>query len=264
MERGALHRITVTTIPLEAPLMAHAHNPAEDCLLLACNNGVLALHCDTRGMTHVTKAGLIPSSIAWLDSGNIVVVSNERGQIQCFDLALSLIRMQLVMEDPNPQRILDFSEHFCHQQSLSKLEWSPTRNLEDSKLNTGNSPHLLLLHYVRGPIACFRVDVSVEIRNGLTACALVAQYIKHGQLDEAVNLLVSLNWDQDGPMAMRCLSSIVNHLLRLPLSPQRETQLEGALGSFHVPVQPLSQAVEEEFGPAARALTRRFFFRVLR
>lgn len=262
VERGALHRITVTTIPLEAPLMAHSHNPAEDRLLLACNNGVLALHCDSRGMTHVTKAGLIPCNIAWLDSGNIVVVSNERGQIQCFDLALSLIRMQLVMEDSNPQRILDFSEHFCHQQSLLRLAWAPTKIEEETSQH--NIPHLLLLHYIRGPLACLRVDVSAIYKSGLTAVALVAQYIKHRQLDEAVNLLVSLNWDQEGPIAIRCLTAIVNHLLRLPLTHQRETQIEGALGSFHVPVQPLSQAVEEEFGPAVRALTRRFFFRVLR
>lgn len=262
VERGALHRITVTTIPLEAPLMAHSHNPAEDRLLLACNNGVLALHCDSRGMTHVTKAGLIPCNIAWLDSGNIVVVSNERGQIQCFDLALSLIRMQLVMEDSNPQRILDFSEHFCHQQSLLRLAWAPTKIEEET--NQHNIPHLLLLHYIRGPLACLRVDVSAMYKGGLTAVALVAQYIKHRQLDEAVNLLVSLNWDQEGPVAIRCLTAIANHLLRLPLTHQRETQIEGALGSFHVPVQPLSQAVEEEFGPAVRALTRRFFFRVLR
>ncbi|XP_066969826.1 WD repeat-containing and planar cell polarity effector protein fritz homolog isoform X3 [Macrobrachium rosenbergii] len=262
VDRNALHRISVTTIPLEAPLMTHSHNPAEDRLLLACNNGVLALHCDSRGMTHVTKAGLIPSNIAWLDSGNIVVISNERGQIQCFDLALSLLRMQLIMEEPNPQRILDFSEHFCHQQSLSKMSWAPFTKEEG--LQSTLIPHLLLLHYTRGPIACIRIDVSAVSNNGLTAIALVCQYIKHRQLDEAVNLLVSLNWDQEGPMAMRCLTAIANHLLRLPVTPQRETQMEGALGSFHVPVQPLSQAVEEEFGPAVRALTRRFFFHVLR
>ncbi|XP_064115601.1 WD repeat-containing and planar cell polarity effector protein fritz homolog isoform X2 [Macrobrachium nipponense] len=262
VDRNALHRISVTTIPLEAPLMTHSHNPAEDRLLLACNNGVLALHCDSRGMTHVTKAGLIPSNIAWLDSGNIVVISNERGQIQCFDLALSLLRMQLIMEEPNPQRILDFSEHFCHQQSLSKMSWAPFTKEEG--LQSTLIPHLLLLHYTRGPIACIRIDVSAVSNNGLTAIALVCQYIKHRQLDEAVNLLVSLNWDQEGPMAMRCLTAVANHLLRVPVTPQRETQMEGALGSFHVPVQPLSQAVEEEFGPAVRALTRRFFFHVLR
>ncbi|KAK7073683.1 hypothetical protein SK128_025322 [Halocaridina rubra] len=262
VERGALHRISVTTIPLEAPLMTHSHNPSEDRLLLACNNGVLALHCDSRGMTHVTKAGLIPSKVTWLDSGNIVIVGNDRGQIQCFDLALSLIRMQLMMEEPNPQRILDFSEHFCHQQSLSKLSWAPMPKEEE--FHSTLKPHLLLLHYTRGPIACLRIDVSAVSNDGLTATALVSQYIKHRQLDEAVNLLVSLNWDQEGPMAMRCLTAIANHLLRLPVTTQRETQLEGALGSFHVPFQPLSQVVEEEFGPAVRALTRRFFFRVLR
>ncbi|KAK3863851.1 hypothetical protein Pcinc_030418 [Petrolisthes cinctipes] len=253
VERGALHRVTVTTIPLEAPLMAHAHNPSEDRLLLACNNGVLALHCDARGMTHVTKAGLIPSKIAWLDSGNIVAVGNERGQVQCFDLALSLVRTQLVMEDPNPQRILDLSEHFCHQQSLAKLAWAPSRE--------AGTPYLLLVRYTRGPLACLRMDVG---RGGLSVGALVSQYVKHRQLDEAINLLVSLNWEQEGPAAMTSLTTVVNHLLRLPLTPARETQIEAALASFHVPVQPLSHSVEEEFGPAVRALTRRFFFRVLR
>ena len=242
--------------------MTHSHNPAEDRLLLACNNGVLALQCDSRGMTHVTKAGLIPSNIAWLDSGNIVLISNERGQIQCFDLALSLIRTQLTVEEPNPQRILDFSEHFCHQQSLLKMSWAPFA--KEGEFQSHLIPHLLLLHYARGPIACVRFDVSAASSDGLTAIALVSQYVKHRQLDEAVNLLVSLNWDQEGPMAMRCLTAIANHLLRLPATAQREAQMEGALGSFHIPVQPLSQAVEEEFGPAIRALTRRFFFRVLR
>lgn len=262
VEQGTLHRMSVTSVPLEAPLMAHSHNPTEDRLLLACNNGVLALHCDSRGMTHVTKAGLIPANIAWLDSGNIVAISNDRGQIQCFDLALSLVRMQLVREEPNPQRILDFSDNFIHQQSLSFLQWAPT-NKYHSGHNQLHSPHLLLLHYTRGPLACLCIHLNTS-NGGITATRLVNQYLKHGQVDEAVNLLVSLSWESEGNMAVQCLSAICNYLLMSPLTQTAENQLEGALASFHTPVQPLIAAVEEEFGPSVRALTRRFFFLVLR
>lgn len=260
VERGALHRVGVSSVPLEAPLTAHGHTPAEDRLLLACNNGVLALHGEARGTTHLTKAGLIPAALAWLDTGTLVAAANERGQLQCFDLALSLVRLQLSAEDPAPQRVLDLSEHLSHRPSLARLSWAPGRPPGDTQAG----PRLLLLHYTRGPLACIRVDSGAEGRGGLSALALASQYVKHRQLDEAVNLLVSLSWEQEGPAAMKCLAAVANHLLRCPLTPMRLAQLEAALATFHVPLQPLSPAIEEEFGPAVRALTRRFFFKVLR
>ena len=260
VERGALHRVGVSSVPLEAPLTAHGHTPAEDRLLLACNNGVLALHGETRGTTHLTKAGLIPASLAWLDTGTLVAAANERGQLQCFDLALSLVRLQLTAEDPAPQRVLDLSEHLSHRPGLARLSWAPGRPPGDPKAG----PYLLLLHYARGPLACIRVDGGADGWGSLSALALASQYVKHRQLDEAVNLLVSLSWEQEGPAAMKCLATVANHLLRCSLNPTRLAQMEAALATFHVPLQPLSPAVEEEFGPAVRALTRRFFFKVLR
>ncbi|KAK8386319.1 hypothetical protein O3P69_010769 [Scylla paramamosain] len=260
VERGALHRVGVSSVPLEAPLTAHGHTPAEDRLLLACNNGVLALHGESRGTTHLTKAGLIPAALAWLDTGTLVAAANERGQLQCFDLALSLVRLQLTAEDPAPQRVLDLSEHLRHRPGLARLSWAPGRPPGDPEAG----PCLLLLHYARGPLACIRVDGGADGWGSLSALALASQYVKHRQLDEAVNLLVSLSWEQEGPAAMKCLSTVANHLLRCPLTPSRLAQMEAALATFHVPLQPLSPAVEEEFGPAVRALTRRFFFKVLR
>ena len=83
-------------------------------------------------MTHITKAALIPTNISWQSCGSLVVVSNDRGQMQCFDAALSLVRLQVVMEEPNPQRMLDFSEYFCHQQVLENLQWAPTVPHQDN------------------------------------------------------------------------------------------------------------------------------------
>ena len=213
-------------------------------------------------MTHVTKAALIPTNISWLDSGSLVVVSNDRGQIQCFDSALSLVRLQITMEECNPQRMLDLSDYFCHQQLLEKLEWAPLPKTNEVLQN--NYPNLLMLHFSQGPLTCLKFDIGGGNERGLSVGMLTAQYVRNHQIDEAINLLVSLDWNRKGSLAMRCLNYIVNHLLKGNLTPQAETQMEACLGTFHVPIQPLNKVTEEEFGPTVRALTRRFFFKVLR
>lgn len=40
--------------------------------------------------------------------------------------------------------------------------------------------------------------------------------------------------------------------------------IQNALGSFHIPIKPLSQSVIDEYGDEVRDLTRRFFHHLLR
>lgn len=245
MTRGSLRRATVTAIPLDAPLVSHAHNPAETSLLLACNNGVLALHCESRGMTHLTKAGLIPSRLAWLATGSLLAVANDRGQVQLFDAALSLVRAQLALEDAAPQRVLELGDACPGAAALRGLRWAADRPL-------------LVLRWATGPLACLRVAGAPH------AQPLALLYARHRQWDEAVNLLVSLSWEAQGRAALRCLLAVGGGLLRLPLGAAREAQIEAALSSFLLSPVRVSAAVEQEFGPPVRALTRRFFFKLLR
>ncbi|KAL7635511.1 UNVERIFIED_CONTAM: hypothetical protein RMT77_014580 [Armadillidium vulgare] len=279
MDKGSIRRVSVTSIPLEAPLTAHSYNPSETCLLLACNNGVLALHCESRGMTHVTKAGLIPSCIAWLPSGTLLAVVNDRGQMQVFDMALSLMRIQLLLEDSSPQRILDFSEYFCYQPSFRKLKWASESPLKypSEKETVGSAMPLLSLFFNNGPIACLRIICSGHTSDNTLSKnkpqdpivefspeILVCQYVKNRQWDEAINLLVSLSWETEGSVALQCLFLVVGSLLKFPLTGRRESQIEAALSSFLLSPVRFSPYVEEEFGPPVRALTRRFFFKLLR
>ncbi|KAF4520652.1 hypothetical protein B566_EDAN007518 [Ephemera danica] len=44
----------------------------------------------------------IPSMVAWHPDGSLVVVANEKGQLQSFDLALAPVRIQLLSEEPVP------------------------------------------------------------------------------------------------------------------------------------------------------------------
>lgn len=79
VSESGLERVSVTSIPLEAPVSSHSHSPREDRLVLACNNGVVALH--SHASTHLTRAALCPARVAWLQPGALVAVANDRGQV---------------------------------------------------------------------------------------------------------------------------------------------------------------------------------------
>lgn len=81
----------------------------------------------------------------------------------------------------------------------------------------------LTLHVIdRGPIGMLQYHLGTMSEGQLTPVQLTKQYIKCRQLTEAANLLNSMNWNSEGESCHICLSLIVNHLLKMPLSVQRE------------------------------------------
>lgn len=79
----------------------------------------------------------------------------------------------------------------------------------------------------RGPLAVLRLVGGGGLRGdahgtGLTPDVLVSQYLSVNQVDRAINLLLSLNWDSYGVICLACLYQIANHLFRQPLTPERE------------------------------------------
>lgn len=76
----------------------------------------------------------------------------------------------------------------------------------------------------RGPVGVLRLVGGASGPQGpsLAPEALAAQYLSVGQVERAVNLLLSLNWDSQGLQCLTCLHLIANHVLRLPLTPDKE------------------------------------------
>ncbi|PNF38671.1 hypothetical protein B7P43_G01219 [Cryptotermes secundus] len=149
------------------------------------------------------------------------------------------------------------------------MEWSKKPDVSYYSENYVQTDGLLLLQFERGPLAVLRLVGGGGLRGdahgtGLTPDVLVSQYLSVNQVDRAINLLLSLNWDSYGYICLACLYRITNHLFRQPLTPEREVQLQTALGSFHVPLRPICHATEVEFGNQVRNLTRRFFHHLLR
>uniref|UniRef100_A0A1B6M0F5 WD repeat-containing and planar cell polarity effector protein fritz n=1 Tax=Graphocephala atropunctata TaxID=36148 RepID=A0A1B6M0F5_9HEMI len=258
INKARLQRTAVTCIPLQTHVccLSFSHDDAK--LLLGCIDGSLVLFDQAKGTTHLVKAAFIPTLVCWHLDNCLVMVANERSQLQCFDASLACIKMQLMSEDVTPSTILDLGSYFRQQPTLLQIGWSKKA---DSTLTSGyaQTDAFLLLLFERGPVGVVKL-----LGPGLTPDTLVAQYLSVSQVERAVNLLLSLNWDTQGLKCLTCLHLIANHVLRLPLTPDKEVQLETALGSFHVPSHPLSHATEVEFGDPVRDLTRRFFHQLLR
>lgn len=100
--------------------------------------------------------------------------------------------------------------------------------------------------------------------SGFTADVLIYQYLSLQNVERAINVLLCLNWDSYGAMCLISLNKIANYIFKQPLTAERELQLEKALGSFHVPVKPLCEETEIEFGDQVRDITRKFFQYLLR
>lgn len=71
---------------------------------------------------------------------------------------------------------------------------------------------LLLLFPVKGVIT----------RGQLGLVEIIHQYIRYDEIQEAINVLNTMNWNTMGRQCYVCLSAIVNHLLKQKLTPDRE------------------------------------------
>ncbi|XP_011310420.1 WD repeat-containing and planar cell polarity effector protein fritz isoform X2 [Fopius arisanus] len=260
-QQDKLQRIAVVSIPLPTHTSCARFSPNQELLLLCCIDGSITLHDHNKGTNTSVKAGFIPTLASWHRDSFLFTVGNERGQCQHYDIALTCIKTQILNEDLTQSTILDLSTYFRSQPALLQISWSK-RPDDDVYYNDRykNRDSLLLLSFERGPLGALRI---VEGSN-LSGDVLVFKYLNLSSPDRATSLLLSMNWDNHPRICMHSLNQILNHLFKLQLLPERESLIQEALGSFHVPIRPISQAVEDEYGDEIRDLTRRFFHHLMR
>uniref|UniRef100_A0A182QNS5 WD repeat-containing and planar cell polarity effector protein fritz n=1 Tax=Anopheles farauti TaxID=69004 RepID=A0A182QNS5_9DIPT len=275
INKTKMRRVAVTSIPLQTQVCCNALSPDHEKLMLGCIDGSIVLFDEGRGITHLVKAAFIPTYVAWHSDSSVVMIANEKCQLQCFDIALSCVRMQLLSEthDGIPSGTFDLSNYFLghHAPSvqLGRLCWSKKPELINHTEKYATTDSFLFCAFEQGPLACVRVVGGSGLKgdvhtSGLTADVLVHKYISLNQVEKAINILLSLNWDTYGAMCLLSLHRIANYIFKQPLGTERELQLQKALGSFLVPVKSLCYETEHEFGDQVNDITLKFFHYLLR
>ncbi|RZC37132.1 WD repeat-containing and planar cell polarity effector protein fritz, partial [Asbolus verrucosus] len=218
-----------------------ALNETENRLLIGCIDGSLALLDRNRGSTRTVKALFIPKFARWHPLGAVVVILNERGQLQYFDTALNSIKSQIMIEDCTPTALVDLSGYFNMQFTVSSVSWGP----KDLILALEQGPMVLISH----------VDRALSFK-------FVAQrYLKMSKVDKAIRLLLSWEFNEE---SFSVLQKIIAFLLSRPMTEEVAKFLQDALGSFHSPPVPLSGEIRNRFGTQVFSLTRRFFHQLVR
>lgn len=269
VSKTKMQRNGVTSIPLQTQVSCYCYSPDQEKLMLGCIDGSIVLFDEHRGITHLVKAGFIPTMISWHCDSALILVANEHCQIQCFDISLACVKGQLISEDITPSSLIDLSTYFAYQPTLNRILWNRKPELHLNHEKYAQLDSFVLLLFESGPIGCLRMFGGCGLKgdihtSGFTVDVLIHNYLTGNQVEKAINLLLCLNWDTYGAMCLSSLHKIVNFIFRNHLTIDREAQLQKALGSFHAPVKPLSEDTENEFGDQVRDIMRKFFQYLLR
>uniref|UniRef100_A0A0G2JXB0 WD repeat containing planar cell polarity effector n=1 Tax=Rattus norvegicus TaxID=10116 RepID=A0A0G2JXB0_RAT len=261
--RNKLHCVSVTRIPLRSKAISCCKNSTEDKLIVGCEDSSVILYEAHRGVTLLAQAELMPSLISCHPSGAILLVGSNQGELQVFDIALSPINIQLLAEDCLPKETLQFNKFFDFSSSLVHMQWiAPPIVFQKPK--RGEICDLLFLRFNRGPLGVLLFKLGVLRRGQLGLVDLIFQYIHCDEVYEAVSVLSSMNWDTLGQQCFISMSTIVNHLLRQRLTPEREAQLEASLGTFYAPARPLLDTTVLAYRDPVGTYARRLFHHLLR
>lgn len=271
VQRGVrgLQRTGITSIPLQSQVCCQSYSPDQEKLMLGCIDGSVCLFDAQRAVTHMVRAGFIPTLLSWHCDSAVVLVANERGQLQFFDISLACLKSQLASEDITPSNLIDLSPYFTHQPTLQVAQFNKKPELHLNAERYAQTDSFLFLSIEGGPVGIMRIAGGCGLKgdihtSGFTVDVLIHNYLSAHQVERAINLLLCLNWDVYGAMCLISLHKIVNFVFRQPLTPEREAQLQKALGSFHAPVKPLLEDTEAEFGEQVNDIMRKFFHHLLR
>ncbi|XP_075352926.1 WD repeat-containing and planar cell polarity effector protein fritz homolog isoform X2 [Mycteria americana] len=261
--RNKIQCAAVTRIPLRSKAISCCRDVTEDKLVLGCEDSSIILYEAYNQVTLLAQAELLPALITYHPSGAIFMVGSSQGQLQLFDTALSPIKIQLLAQDYSPEATLQFSKHFDMPSSLIQIQWAAPQVASAS--TDGTDTHdLLLVRFDKGPLGVLHFKLGVITRGQLGLVEIIHQYIRYDEIHEAINVLNTMNWNTMGLQCYICLSTIVNHLLKQKLTPDREAQLEASLGTFYAPTRPLLDTTVLEYRDPISRYARRFFHHLLR
>ncbi|NWR17308.1 FRITZ protein, partial [Emberiza fucata] len=261
--RNRMQCAAITRVPLPARAISCCRDVTEDKLVLGCEDSSVVLFEAYSQVTLLAQAKLLPAVITYHPSGAVLVVGSSQGELQLFDTALSPIKIQLLAQDYSPEATLQFSKHCDVPTSLIQIQWAAPPGAFPSPDNV-DIHDLLLVRFDKGPLGVLHFKLGVLTRGQLGLEEIIHQYIRYDEIQEAINVLSTMNWNTMGQRCFICLSAICNHLLKQKLTPAREAQLEASLGTFYTPTRPLLDRTVLEYRDPISRYARRFFHHLLR
>jgi hypothetical protein len=241
-------------------------------------------HMNTSRTHRLYKSNTTTASydgLEWLVDQLLFVVydTTERGRCRLIDTGFNELNLKYATRAPLAfQAFSDgLGEHLTAQNRF--VAFHSSRRLHTDSL-------MAFFHYSKGPAGIFRLALP----NASNELTLISHYIKCAQLGprddnynnnnndkslelehlrQAVNLLLTLDWQEQAALCMACLSRIMNFMLAIA-GRQSSTRLEmqelvqRALSSFYKPIRGLSEQRIYEYRYEVSRYARRYFYVLLK
>ncbi|RVE46152.1 hypothetical protein evm_009226 [Chilo suppressalis] len=226
-------RESETHVSVPAPARTIRRSPCDLKILAACIDGSLHVIHNTVGVTHSVRAGFIATEVYW--AGELIVIAEEGGRIQCFDRAMSSLH------------------HHTKCFDLASYLRDPKR-MQILAVREARAGPMILLSFTGGPVTLLHI----------THPRLLTTWLRIGRSSNAVSLLHALDWDENGVECLWTVNKLVCFALRSGAGALREESCaQMALGSYWAPRVPLPVAAAK-YAPPIHDLTRKFYHHLLR
>ncbi|XP_050673830.1 WD repeat-containing and planar cell polarity effector protein fritz isoform X1 [Leptidea sinapis] len=223
---------TVTHAVLPSPARLARRSPCDQRLLAACVDGSVHILHHISGLTHSIRAGFIATDVIW--AGELVVVSEESGRLQCFDRALSLLH--------HHTKCLDLTSYFRE-----------SRRIQILATHSFGSGSLILAMFNGGPLSLLRINHP----------RLIKSWLKLSRPSNAIELLRTLDWETEGDECLHGISEVITSTLRRSFDVNSESAIQGALAVYLAPNATLPPSAVK-YAPPVHDLARKFFHHLLR
>lgn len=232
---GVLQDFFSLSIPLPSRCVKVDISSAQDKLIILLEDRTLMMFNIIENLIYSFQISINAVNIVCNPLDALFVVCDAFGQILMYDYALNVIAANyddLLLED-----CYSDLENVCFL-----------------------SPEILCFRFSGEAfdLRLINLPYKVDLLN------LVNEYLKHDYINEAILNLQSLHWNHNAFLVYQILTIIFNRLLKEPLNPLRESQLEATLATFFSPRFEIEEEVCYEYKLEMRWFAKRFFFHLLR
>lgn len=223
-----------------------------------------------------TKCSFIASMIKLHPDKAVIIVANEKGLMQTFDIALNPIKLQFAPEADHQTagNVLDVGHYFQKSPApLNEMLWCERKRKPGNALSEVPCPmetsaqNYLLLRFQGGPLGIMKVNGGVfgTSAGALGPQELTAQYLKTNSYHSVLLLLNQLDWSTQGETIVTAFNTTFHKLHRQPVfCRENEALMEMCLGLFYAPNKPIPDEILDEFSEQVHDITRKFFHRLIR
>ena len=214
-----------------------------------------------------TKGAFIPNVLTLHPEKALILSANEKGLLQCWDIALNPITLSLSSEaDFGSSTVLDIGHNLQRLPiGLSSMTWCDKSKFPPTMMET-MAFNYLLIRFQTGPLALVRFSGGVLASSGsFGVIPMINQHLRFKNFHAALLLMNQMDWPSQGESILIGINKTFHKLYRQPeLTKENETMMEMCLGLFYAPNRPIPEGTIDEFSEQVHDIARKFFHRLLR